>query len=101
MTPSYLPVILDRYSVNKLMFSFISGIIRKTDFHIFCYVISLHLINIFKFNFRLFLKQQLNGANRVREVVLGYGLGVGFSFQLLGKLTVKHAEKGHGDGIGG
>lgn len=67
MTPSYLSVILDRYSVNKLMFSFISGIVRKANFHLFCYVISLPLINIFKFN--IVCLNSISMVGRVRKVV--------------------------------
>lgn len=56
--------------------------------------------SIFKFRIRL-LKYQLTGASRVREVVFGCGLGVGFSFQPRGQLTGKHAEKVPSDGGGG
>lgn len=100
MIPSYLPVILDRYSVNKPMFSFISGIVRKTNFQIFCYVISVHLINIFKFSVGLFLKQQLDaweskgGSFRVRILSL-------IQLPALWQVTSEtHAEDGEGDSQG-
>lgn len=93
MTPSCPPVILDRCSVNKLMFSFISGIIRFSHF-LLCHLSSSH---------HLFLEQQLTGASRAREVVCGCGLGVGLSFRLLGKLMVEESRlllAAHGGRLG-
>lgn len=100
MIPSYLPVILDRYSVNKHMFSFISGIVRKTNFQIFCYVISVHLINIFKFSVGLFLKQQLDGWESKGGSSWARILSL-IQLPALWQVTSEtHAEDGEGDSHG-
>ena len=93
MTPSYPPVTLDRYSANKPMFSFTSGIVRKASFHRFCYVISLHLLSIFKFSV-VCLNSTLMMQGGVGRQFLSVDHEFDLAPQLFGRLTKKRAECG-------